>query len=317
MNPSLTAIYAVNLVGTIGNKGMIPWYLPEDPAFFKKTTQGKTVIMGRKTWESLPENVKPLPNRQNIVLSYYQNQAGIYEGASVCLSMHDAVRESINEEMYIIGGAEVIKSGRCFCSKEIVTVVNSTVDGDCNIFQNDDDETYKQWPLCEEQVKDIRHQCVFKNLYKTEDYCYVQGFELLFQNEDFSIYEIKKYHALFRNEELNPIWSFFEVDIREPYKSNPKIKEVFVPYTHWSAELLSSFFYQGMDYPQAEYFTTIKVHLEEHEELDLDNIDIEKLNINITMKRKRPIWRQASYSNTIEIQKRRGCFPEIKMLIST
>lgn len=318
MKPSLTAIYEVNLVGTIADKGKIPWYLPEDPTFFKKCTQGKTVIMGRKTWESLPENAKPIPNRQNLVLSCWPYEKDKYEGASVCLSIHDAVRKSMNEEMYIIGGAKVIKNGRHFCTREIVTVVNSTVEGDCNIFQNDDDVAQKKWPLCEEQVENIRHQLVFKNINKTDEYCCIQEFKLLFQNRYFSIYEIKKSQTLFSHENLNPVWSFFEVDIKEPYKSNPAIKEALVHCTYYARDVLSDFYYNGIPDIGAEYLTTVKVHLEEHEELNLENIDIDELNVDITMVRKRNgNHRQTSYSNIVEVQKRRGRVPEIKMLIST
>ena len=60
-------IYARSLNNVIGNNGKLPWHLPEDLKHFKETTQGCVVAMGRKTWESLP--IKPLPNRENLVLT--------------------------------------------------------------------------------------------------------------------------------------------------------------------------------------------------------------------------------------------------------
>ena len=53
----------------IGNEGKLPWYIPEDLELFKKITEGNTVLMGRKTYQSLPETKKPLPNRNNIVIT--------------------------------------------------------------------------------------------------------------------------------------------------------------------------------------------------------------------------------------------------------
>lgn len=68
MRTVLIAAMAEN-TRTIGNGGKLPWHLPEDLANFKKLTSGKPVVMGRKTYESLPEKFRPLPNRKNVVIS--------------------------------------------------------------------------------------------------------------------------------------------------------------------------------------------------------------------------------------------------------
>ena len=65
----LHMIYARARNGVIGNLGQLPWHLPEDLAHFKRTTLGQPVLMGRVTWESLPEKFRPLPGRSNVVVS--------------------------------------------------------------------------------------------------------------------------------------------------------------------------------------------------------------------------------------------------------
>lgn len=67
--PRLGAIWAQTIDGVIGRDGVMPWHVPEDLAHFKEATAGKPVIMGRRTWESLPDTYKPLPGRTNIVVS--------------------------------------------------------------------------------------------------------------------------------------------------------------------------------------------------------------------------------------------------------
>ncbi len=67
--PVIGAIWAQTTNGVIGRDGGMPWSLPEDMAFFRRTTTGHPVIMGRRTWESLPERFRPLPGRTNIVVT--------------------------------------------------------------------------------------------------------------------------------------------------------------------------------------------------------------------------------------------------------
>ena len=69
MSDGLTLIAALARNGVIGNNNALPWHLPEDLKHFKELTTGHAVIMGRKTWESLPARFRPLPGRQNIVVT--------------------------------------------------------------------------------------------------------------------------------------------------------------------------------------------------------------------------------------------------------
>lgn len=87
--PRIGMIWAQTLNGAIGRDGDMPWHLPEDLAHFKATTLGKPVIMGRRTWESLPVKFRPLPGRANIVVT--RNPSYAAEGALVVPSLEAAL----------------------------------------------------------------------------------------------------------------------------------------------------------------------------------------------------------------------------------
>jgi dihydrofolate reductase len=95
-------IWAQSPSGVIGRAGGIPWQLPEDQARFKELTLGQTVVMGRLTWESLPDKVRPLPGRRNVVVT---RQAGyMAEGATVVGSVDDALTD---DQTWVIGGEQI------------------------------------------------------------------------------------------------------------------------------------------------------------------------------------------------------------------
>ncbi|MBQ2459652.1 MAG: dihydrofolate reductase [Bacteroidaceae bacterium] len=98
----INVIAAVAQNGAIGNKGRLLYWLPEDLKRFKALTTGHTVVMGRKTFESLPKGA--LPNRRNIVLSH---SGRAFPGAETFGSLEDALRACEGEEVFIIGGAAV------------------------------------------------------------------------------------------------------------------------------------------------------------------------------------------------------------------
>lgn len=100
----ITLIAAVAQNRIIGNGNQIPWHIPEDFAFFKSYTTGKTIIMGRKTWDSLPR--KPLPNRRNIVITRQVDWQA--DGAQVVHDFQAALQACAGErEAIIIGGAQI------------------------------------------------------------------------------------------------------------------------------------------------------------------------------------------------------------------
>ncbi|THJ66464.1 dihydrofolate reductase [Arthrobacter echini] len=130
--PVIGMIWAQTEAGVIGRDGGIPWNLPEDMAYFKATTAGHPVIMGRRTWESIPTRFQPLPDRTNIVVSHHD--PGTFPGAVVVHSLEaamEAARASPGaEEIWIIGGGRVYAEAMPLANAALVTVVESAVDGD-------------------------------------------------------------------------------------------------------------------------------------------------------------------------------------------
>ena len=122
----ISLIVAMSKNGVIGNGGRIPWYEPEDLRYFKRRTVGKPVIMGRKTWESLPGR---LPNRDNIVITSNPNL--ITPGAWAFSSLTSALDGFLDErEVMIIGGAVVYAQSVDLCDRMYVTTVGYDVEGD-------------------------------------------------------------------------------------------------------------------------------------------------------------------------------------------
>jgi len=106
----MTLIVAVARNGVIGRAGAIPWRLPEDMAHFKALTRGCAVIMGRRTWDSLPERFRPLPERTNIVVTRQRDWRAA--GALAAASLDDAVALARTAtpprgRVFVIGGAEL------------------------------------------------------------------------------------------------------------------------------------------------------------------------------------------------------------------
>jgi dihydrofolate reductase len=95
-------IWAQSPSGVIGRAGGIPWRLPEDQARFKKLTLGHTVVMGRLTWESLPSKVRPLPGRENVVVTRQADY--VADGATVAGSLDEALTDN---QTWVIGGEQI------------------------------------------------------------------------------------------------------------------------------------------------------------------------------------------------------------------
>ena len=101
---SFGLIWAQSTSGIIGRDGGIPWQVPEDMAHFKTLTTGCTVVMGRRTWESLPPRFRPLPGRRNVVIT---RQSGYRaDGAEVLGALGDALTDGAT---WVIGGAEIYR----------------------------------------------------------------------------------------------------------------------------------------------------------------------------------------------------------------
>jgi dihydrofolate reductase len=127
----INLIFARGGNGVIGKDNALPWHLPEDMAHFKKQTAGAPVIMGRKTWDSLPPRFRPLPGRTNIVLTRQENWHA--EGATKAASVSDAIGkcEALNApEAWVIGGEQIFWESMSRATRAIVTEIHESFDGD-------------------------------------------------------------------------------------------------------------------------------------------------------------------------------------------
>jgi dihydrofolate reductase len=152
----LALVWAQAQDGVIGREGGLPWHLPEDLARFRSLTRGGTVVMGRATWESLPERFRPLPGRRNLVLS---RRAGFTaEGAEVFADLPSALAaarqvgdddpdagpgvDDVDRgvDVWVIGGAQVYAAALPLAQRLAVTEVDAVVAGDAHAPEID-----RQW----------------------------------------------------------------------------------------------------------------------------------------------------------------------------
>lgn len=127
--PRINMILARTANGVIGNNNAVPWHLPEDMAHFKRLTLGCPVIMGRKTWDSLPPKFRPLPGRTNVVIT---RQLGWKEsGAEPAASLTEALKLCERaEEVWVIGGAQIYTQAEPLAHRMEVTEIAQDFDGD-------------------------------------------------------------------------------------------------------------------------------------------------------------------------------------------
>lgn len=123
MPASLTAIVAMSSNRVIGKDGTLPWHIPEDLKFFKKTTLGHPILMGRKTFESIG---RPLPGRRNIVLS---RTMAPREGVEVIGSIDELICAD-GEKVFLIGGAQLFESLLPQCAGMFLTWIEQPYEGD-------------------------------------------------------------------------------------------------------------------------------------------------------------------------------------------
>lgn len=158
MKISMIAAMGQNRV--IGKDNDIPWHLPDDFQYFKKTTEGHYVLMGRKNYESLPPKFKPLPNRPNVVIT--RNESYDAPGTEVVNSLEDAIeiaRKNNEEEVFIIGGGEIYKLGLAYADTIYLTEINGEFEGQ-TIFPEFDKSEWKEISR-EHHSTDERHKYSF------------------------------------------------------------------------------------------------------------------------------------------------------------
>lgn len=124
----VVVIAAVAKNRVIGKDNQLIWNIPEDMAHFKALTAGHTVIMGRKTWESLPPRFRPLPGRRNIVISRQADYAA--PGAEVAESLEKALHLASAATVFIIGGEQIYAQALALADRLEITEVDLEPEGD-------------------------------------------------------------------------------------------------------------------------------------------------------------------------------------------
>ena len=153
-------VWAEDEKGAIGKDGGLPWKLPNDMKFFKETTTGHTVLMGRKTFESMGN--RPLPNRQNLIMTRQLDYQA--DGVTVVHHLDDVVGNS--EDIYVIGGSEIYKQFMPVVDVLWQTKIAGDFDGDTFFPQVNWDD----WQLVE-KIPGIRDE---KNKYDHELLKYIR-----------------------------------------------------------------------------------------------------------------------------------------------
>lgn len=148
----VSLIAAVSENGVIGNNNKLPWHLPADLRFFKNTTLGHPIIMGRKNFESIG---KALPGRTNIVLTKSANFAAECTVLAHSLSQaFEIAKGSETDECFVIGGAEIYKQALPFCKKLYITRVHGVFEG--NVYMPEFEQKFRR-VSCEKNFKDDRN----------------------------------------------------------------------------------------------------------------------------------------------------------------
>ena len=142
----VSLIVAIAQNGTIGDKNSLLWHIKEDMRFFRTTTSGHPVVMGRKTFESLGS--KPLPKRTNIVITRADRA---FEGALTAHSLEEAIamaKEACgDDEIFVMGGAQIYAEALSVVDRMYITRVERDYEGDTSFPKID----YSQWRLVSEQ----------------------------------------------------------------------------------------------------------------------------------------------------------------------
>jgi len=125
MGKTLTIVAAMGRNRAIGLAGRMPWHLPAELQHFKRTTMGKSIVMGRKTWQAIG---RPLPGRQNIVIS--RNPAFLARFVELVGSLEEALEVAESDEVMIIGGGQVYELAMPLAQRMILTLIDIEPEAD-------------------------------------------------------------------------------------------------------------------------------------------------------------------------------------------
>lgn len=162
--PQVSLVVAMSENRVIGRDGRLPWHLPDDLQHFKRLTLGNTIIMGRKTFDSIG---RPLPQRRNIVITRNKGWStspgvpaggvevahGLNEALSLALDGHD------DDEIFIVGGEQVYRDGLTVANRIYLTLIHTVVEGDAYFPAIDE----SQWEITDrvEHPADAQHEHAF------------------------------------------------------------------------------------------------------------------------------------------------------------
>ena len=152
----IAAIVAIDLNHAIGKNNQLLWHLPADLKFFKQTTMGCPIIMGRKTYQSIG---RLLPGRKNIIIT--RNEDFKIEGAEIYQSLNDAISKCDSEKVFVIGGAEIYTLAMPMIKELYITIVKNKFDADTFFSKINTSQFNLVWEDC--------HEADEKNKF---DYCF-------------------------------------------------------------------------------------------------------------------------------------------------
>ena len=152
----IAAIVATDINNAIGKDNKLLWNLPADLKFFKTTTMGYPILMGRKTYESIG---RILPGRKNIIIT--RNKDLVVQGAEVYSSVQEALENCNDSKIFVIGGAEIFKLTMPYTDTVFRTLVKASFDADIFIEPIDENKFTLSWEEC--------HSADDKNMF---DYCF-------------------------------------------------------------------------------------------------------------------------------------------------
>lgn len=169
MRISIIAAIATN--GVIGRNGQLPWRLSKDLQRFKKLTMGHTIIMGRRTWESIG---RPLPGRKTVVVTRQHDYAIDFENVQIAASLEDALQlaeVACEEEAFIVGGAELYREALPQADRFYFTEVAADVKGDTYFPLNFDTFEWDEWESLETEAHDADSENDFACIFVTLERC--------------------------------------------------------------------------------------------------------------------------------------------------
>lgn len=149
----MTFVYAQDYKGAIGYQNRLPWHLPNDLQFFKRTTMGHTMLMGRKTFESMGKRL--LPGRKTVVLTEQLNYGNEIEGLTVVHSVEEALQLAEKQSLMVIGGSAVFEALLPYADRIVRTFIEAEFEADT--YMPDIDTARWQREAVEEGVTDERN----------------------------------------------------------------------------------------------------------------------------------------------------------------